>query len=165
MVALFSLLCILTYSLMSHLFYFHLFIHLFSFLTCCLRCDITAVLLYVEDLMWSVCENPKALAHCSPYSAIAIIAGGSDWPYQIHSLCEQLLTVLIIVTAPLSLLHRLVPWPWKKLNFSISHVKLNNRVCCIAIDRLLCNPGICIQWHCSGLPPILPINLSWYCSK
>lgn len=66
------------------------------------------MLLYVEDLMWSVCENPEALAHCNPYSAIAIIAGGSDWPYQIHSLCEQLLTVLIIVTAPLSLLYRLV---------------------------------------------------------
>lgn len=58
--------------------------------------------------MWSVCENLEALVHSNPYSAIAIIAGGSDWPYQIHSLCEQLLTVLIIVTAPLSLLYRLV---------------------------------------------------------
>lgn len=74
----------------------------------CLRCDITAVLLYVEHLMWSVCESPEALVHSSPYSAIALIAGGSDWPYQIHSLCEQLLTVLVIVTAPLSLLYRLV---------------------------------------------------------
>lgn len=58
--------------------------------------------------MWSVCESPEALVHSSPYSAIALIAGGSDWPYQIHSLCEQLLTVLVIVTAPLSLLYRLV---------------------------------------------------------
>lgn len=58
--------------------------------------------------MWSVCESPEALVHSNPYSAIAIIAGGSDWPYEIHSLCEQLLTVLVIVTAPLSLLYRLV---------------------------------------------------------
>ncbi|XP_037633574.1 uncharacterized protein KIAA0825 homolog isoform X2 [Sebastes umbrosus] len=72
-----------------------------------IRCDITAVLLYVEQLMWSVCESPEALVRSSPSSAIAIIAGGSDWLYQIHSLCEQLLTVLVIVTAPLSLLYRI----------------------------------------------------------
>uniref|UniRef100_A0A3B4Y314 KIAA0825 n=1 Tax=Seriola lalandi dorsalis TaxID=1841481 RepID=A0A3B4Y314_SERLL len=73
-----------------------------------IRCDITAVLLYVEQLMWSLCESPEALVRSSPSSVIAIIAGGSDWPYQIHSLCEQLLTVLVIVTAPLSLLYRFV---------------------------------------------------------
>ncbi|KAL7392198.1 hypothetical protein ABVT39_021043 [Epinephelus coioides] len=72
-----------------------------------IRCDITAVLLYVEQLMWSVCESPEALVRSNPSSAIAIIAGGSDWPYQIHSLCEQLLMVLVIVTAPLSLLYRI----------------------------------------------------------
>ncbi|XP_073322833.1 uncharacterized protein KIAA0825 homolog [Pagrus major] len=72
-----------------------------------IRCDITAVLLYVEQLMWSVCQSPEALVHSSPYSAILTIAGGSDWPYQIHSLCEQLLAVLVIVTAPLSLLYRI----------------------------------------------------------
>ncbi|XP_065821463.1 uncharacterized protein KIAA0825 homolog [Labrus bergylta] len=72
-----------------------------------IRCDITAVLLYVEQLMWSVCESPEALVHSNPFSAIAIIAGGADWPYIIHSLCEQLLTVLVIVTAPLSLLYRI----------------------------------------------------------
>ncbi|XP_040898479.1 uncharacterized protein KIAA0825 homolog [Toxotes jaculatrix] len=71
-----------------------------------IRCDITAMLLYVEHLMWSLCESPEALVRSSPSSAIAIIAGGSNWPYQIHSLCEQLLTVLVIVTAPLSFLHR-----------------------------------------------------------
>ncbi|XP_077417736.1 uncharacterized protein KIAA0825 homolog isoform X1 [Vanacampus margaritifer] len=71
-----------------------------------IRCDITAVLLFVEHLMWSVCESPEALLHRDPSSAITIIAGGSDWPYQIHSLCEQLLTVLIIGTAPLTLLYR-----------------------------------------------------------
>ncbi|KAK1893063.1 putative protein KIAA0825 [Dissostichus eleginoides] len=73
-----------------------------------IRCDITAVLLYVEQLMWSVCKSPEALWRSNPSSAIAIIAGGSDWPYQIHSLCEQLLTVLVIVTAPLSLLYRML---------------------------------------------------------
>ncbi|KAM9391487.1 uncharacterized protein KIAA0825 homolog [Pholidichthys leucotaenia] len=71
-----------------------------------IRCDITAVLLYVEHLMWSICETPEALVHCNPCSAITIIANGSDWPYQIHSLCEQLLTVLIIATAPITLVHR-----------------------------------------------------------
>ncbi|XP_042344132.1 uncharacterized protein KIAA0825 homolog isoform X2 [Plectropomus leopardus] len=72
-----------------------------------IRCDITAVLLYVEQLMGSVCGSPEALVHSNPSAAIAVIAGGSDWPYQIHSLCEQLLTVLVIVTAPLSLLYRI----------------------------------------------------------
>uniref|UniRef100_A0A3P8NX92 KIAA0825 n=1 Tax=Astatotilapia calliptera TaxID=8154 RepID=A0A3P8NX92_ASTCA len=72
-----------------------------------IRCDITAMLLYVEHLMWSLCEGPEALVCYNPSSVITIIAGGSDWPYQIHNLCDQLLTVLVIVTAPLSLLHRL----------------------------------------------------------
>uniref|UniRef100_UPI0037E8A58D uncharacterized protein KIAA0825 homolog n=1 Tax=Semicossyphus pulcher TaxID=241346 RepID=UPI0037E8A58D len=72
-----------------------------------IRCDITAVLLYVEQLMWSVCESPEAVVRADPSSAIAIIAGGAGWPYIIHSLCEQLLTVLVIVTAPLSLLYRI----------------------------------------------------------
>lgn len=78
------------------------------FLACCLRCDITAILLFVEHLMWSVCEHPDALVHSSRYSATATVAGGSVRPHQIHGLCEELLTVLIIVTAPLSLLHRFV---------------------------------------------------------
>lgn len=50
--------------------------------------------------MWSVCESPEEL--------VTIVPGGSDWPRHIHSLCEELLTVLIIVTAPLSLLYRFV---------------------------------------------------------
>ncbi|KAK9522617.1 hypothetical protein VZT92_019067 [Zoarces viviparus] len=72
-----------------------------------IRCDITALLLYAEQLMWSVCKSPEALVRSSPSTAIAIIAGGSDWLYQIHSLCDQLLTVLVIVTAPLSSLYRI----------------------------------------------------------
>ncbi|XP_078106613.1 uncharacterized protein KIAA0825 homolog isoform X1 [Sander vitreus] len=72
-----------------------------------IRCDVTAVLLYVEQLIWSVCESPEALLRSSPSSANAIIAGRPGWLYQIHSLCEQLLTVLVIVTAPLSLLYRI----------------------------------------------------------
>ncbi|XP_071783596.2 uncharacterized protein KIAA0825 homolog [Centroberyx gerrardi] len=70
-----------------------------------IRCDITAVLLYVEQLMWSVCDCPEALVRPDSSSAIAIVAGGSNWPYQIHSLCDQLLTVMVIVTAPLSFLY------------------------------------------------------------
>ncbi|XP_077456316.1 uncharacterized protein KIAA0825 homolog isoform X1 [Stigmatopora argus] len=72
-----------------------------------IRYDITAVLLFVEHLMWSVCDSPEALIRGDLSSRITIIAGGSDWPYQIHGLCEQLLTVLVIATAPLPLLHRI----------------------------------------------------------
>ncbi|KAL0192873.1 hypothetical protein M9458_011169, partial [Cirrhinus mrigala] len=49
------------------------------------RLDITAILLCVEHLM------PDA-AHGS-------------WMYAIHSLCNQLLTVLVILTSPLAELH------------------------------------------------------------
>ncbi|XP_068594737.1 uncharacterized protein KIAA0825 homolog [Brachionichthys hirsutus] len=68
-----------------------------------IRCDITALLLYVEHLMWSLCESPEALLHPNPHPADAI----TDWPSRIHSQCEQLVTVLVVVTAPLSLLHRI----------------------------------------------------------
>ncbi|XP_020561665.1 uncharacterized protein KIAA0825 homolog isoform X3 [Oryzias latipes] len=71
-----------------------------------IRCDIAAVLLYVEHLMWSLCESPEALVWRKPSSENSILAGGCDWPNQIHSLCDQLLTVLAIVTAPVSLLYR-----------------------------------------------------------
>lgn len=90
------------------IFCLHLYIHLCSLCLLCPRGDITLILLYVEQLMWSLCESPEALVHPNPSSAIAIMAGGSDWPYQIHSLCGQLLTVLVIATAPLSLLYRFV---------------------------------------------------------
>lgn len=79
------------------------------FFTCCLRCDITAILLFVEHLMWSVCESPEELLPSCPRSALTVPPGGSGWPRHIHSLCEELLTVLVIVTAPLSLLYRFVP--------------------------------------------------------
>ncbi|MEQ2298968.1 hypothetical protein AMECASPLE_010630, partial [Ameca splendens] len=71
-----------------------------------IRSDITAVLLYVEHLMWSVGESPEGMILINPSSEITIIGGGSDWPYRIHSLCDQLLTVLVIVTAPISFVHR-----------------------------------------------------------
>lgn len=58
--------------------------------------------------MWSVCETPEELVPSCPRSAITVVTQGPDWPRHIHSLCEQLLTVLIIVTAPLPLLYRFV---------------------------------------------------------
>ncbi|XP_056150158.1 uncharacterized protein KIAA0825 homolog [Lampris incognitus] len=70
-----------------------------------IRCDITAVLLYVEQLMWSVCDSAEALVHSSCSSSALIMAEGCDWSSQIHSLCDQLLTVMVIVTAPLPMLH------------------------------------------------------------
>lgn len=81
-----------------------LYIFFFPFL--CPRADITLILLYLENLMWSLCERPEDLVRTKPYAAIAKIAGASDWPYQIHSLCEHLLTVLVIATAPLPLLYK-----------------------------------------------------------
>nr|XP_023835025.1 uncharacterized protein KIAA0825 homolog [Salvelinus alpinus] len=63
------------------------------------RCDITVVLLCVEQLMWSVCERPEALAQSEPSVA------GCVWVASIHSLCDQLLTTLVIVTAPLPQLY------------------------------------------------------------
>ncbi|XP_058493319.1 uncharacterized protein KIAA0825 homolog isoform X1 [Solea solea] len=71
-----------------------------------IRVDITAILLYVEQLLWSLCDSPEALVRANPSVAFTIIAGGSEWPYYIHGLCEQLLTVLVVVTAPLPLLYR-----------------------------------------------------------
>uniref|UniRef100_A0A1A8JAT7 KIAA0825 n=2 Tax=Nothobranchius TaxID=28779 RepID=A0A1A8JAT7_NOTKU len=71
-----------------------------------IRSDITAILLYVEHLLWSVCESPESLVLIDPPSEITIKAGGSNWPSQIHSLCDQLLMILVVVTAPLSLVHR-----------------------------------------------------------
>ncbi|XP_030620556.1 uncharacterized protein KIAA0825 homolog [Chanos chanos] len=63
-----------------------------------IRCDITAVLLCVEQLMWSVCDSVSDLVRPDP-------ASGS-WVSCIHSLCGQLLSVLVIVTAPLTELCR-----------------------------------------------------------
>ncbi|RVE68322.1 hypothetical protein OJAV_G00090880 [Oryzias javanicus] len=71
-----------------------------------IRCDIAAVLLYVEHLMWSLCESPEALVWRNHSSENNRTASGCAWLSQIHSLSNQLLTILIIVTGPLSLLYR-----------------------------------------------------------
>ncbi|XP_033829174.1 uncharacterized protein KIAA0825 homolog isoform X1 [Periophthalmus magnuspinnatus] len=71
-----------------------------------IRCDITAVLLYVEELMWSVCETPDALAHITPSSETNAKMNSPKWPNAIHNSCNRLLTVLITVTSPLSSLYR-----------------------------------------------------------
>uniref|UniRef100_A0A3B4AIS6 KIAA0825 n=1 Tax=Periophthalmus magnuspinnatus TaxID=409849 RepID=A0A3B4AIS6_9GOBI len=73
-----------------------------------IRCDITAVLLYVEELMWSVCETPDALAHITPSSETNAKMNSPKWPNAIHNSCNRLLTVLITVTSPLSSLYRSV---------------------------------------------------------
>uniref|UniRef100_A0A8C6WXI5 KIAA0825 n=1 Tax=Neogobius melanostomus TaxID=47308 RepID=A0A8C6WXI5_9GOBI len=73
-----------------------------------IRCDITAVLLYAEELMWSVCESPEALVPFSSSSTSNPKTNSSKWPNCIHNLCNRLLTVLIVVTTPLSTLYRLV---------------------------------------------------------
>lgn len=72
-----------------------------------IRCDITAVLVYAEELMWSVCESPEALVHNSSSTSMTNIKDDcSKCTNIIHNLCNQLLTVLVIVTAPLTTLYR-----------------------------------------------------------
>lgn len=71
-----------------------------SFLSC-LRVDITAILLCVEQLMWSVCTSIEELITPELPSETS-----RTWLSIIHSLCNQLLNVLVILTAPLSELYR-----------------------------------------------------------
>ncbi|XP_053337654.1 uncharacterized protein KIAA0825 homolog isoform X1 [Clarias gariepinus] len=66
-----------------------------------IRMDITAILLCVEQLMWSVYDNLEDLVRPEPPSEPS-----STWVYIIHSLCNQLLDVLVILTAPLLELYR-----------------------------------------------------------
>ncbi|RXN21213.1 putative protein KIAA0825-like [Labeo rohita] len=62
------------------------------------RLDITAILLCVEHLVWSVCDSVEELLRPD--------AARGSWMYSIHSLCNQLLTILVILTSPLAELHR-----------------------------------------------------------
>ncbi|CAL8346834.1 unnamed protein product [Lota lota] len=70
-----------------------------------IRCDITAVLLYVEQLMPSVSESPEALVRPLTSPAAATGLQDVDWSARIHHLCDQLLTVMVIGTAPLPMLY------------------------------------------------------------
>ncbi|KAG9261881.1 hypothetical protein AMEX_G25492 [Astyanax mexicanus] len=62
-----------------------------------IRMDITAILLCVEELMWSVCGSVEELVR-------PCLSSGS-WVSCIHSLCNQFLNVCVILTAPLPLIH------------------------------------------------------------
>ncbi|XP_066511134.1 uncharacterized protein KIAA0825-like isoform X2 [Hoplias malabaricus] len=62
-----------------------------------IRVDITAILLCVEELMWSVCGSVEELVSSS-------LDSGS-WVSCIHSLCNQLLSVCVILTSPLPQLY------------------------------------------------------------
>jgi len=62
------------------------------------RVDITALLLCVEHLMWNMCEYVEELLRPD--------AAPGSWMWSIHSLCNQLLTILVILTSPLAELHR-----------------------------------------------------------
>ncbi|KAJ8380551.1 hypothetical protein SKAU_G00013290 [Synaphobranchus kaupii] len=63
-----------------------------------IRTDITAILLCVEQLMWSVCGSAEALVRPGSWD--------EPWTSSVHSLCSQLLGVLVIVTSPLSALYK-----------------------------------------------------------
>ncbi|KAI5613259.1 hypothetical protein C0J50_11619 [Silurus asotus] len=62
-----------------------------------IRVDITAILLCVEELLWSVYDSVDELVRAET---------SGSWVSIIHSLCNQLLNVLVILTAPLTDLHR-----------------------------------------------------------
>ncbi|XP_017546621.2 uncharacterized protein KIAA0825 homolog isoform X3 [Pygocentrus nattereri] len=62
-----------------------------------IRVDITAILLCVEELMWSLCGSVEELVR-------PCLASG-NWVSCIHSLCNQLLSVCAILTAPLPQLY------------------------------------------------------------
>ncbi|XP_060762922.1 uncharacterized protein KIAA0825 homolog [Neoarius graeffei] len=66
-----------------------------------IRLDITAILLCVEQLIWSVCHSVEELVGPELPSETS-----RTWVSIIHSLCNQLLNVLIILTAPLTELYR-----------------------------------------------------------
>ncbi|XP_026787076.3 uncharacterized protein KIAA0825 homolog isoform X1 [Pangasianodon hypophthalmus] len=66
-----------------------------------IRMDITAILLCVEQLMWSVYDSMEELVRPEMPSETS-----RTWVSIIHSLCNQLLNVLVIHTAPLTELYR-----------------------------------------------------------
>ncbi|XP_053509961.1 uncharacterized protein KIAA0825 homolog isoform X2 [Ictalurus furcatus] len=66
-----------------------------------IRLDITAILLCVEHLMWSVYNSTEELVRPELPSETS-----RTWVSVIHSLCNQLLNVLVILTAPLEELYR-----------------------------------------------------------
>ncbi|XP_028839500.1 uncharacterized protein KIAA0825 homolog isoform X2 [Denticeps clupeoides] len=72
-----------------------------------IRLDIVAILQCVLQLLWSVCESPEQLQlldgeDLSPSSSLEGLVSS------IHSLCTQLVSVLVVITAPLEDLCRLV---------------------------------------------------------
>ncbi|KAK3514600.1 hypothetical protein QTP70_021512, partial [Hemibagrus guttatus] len=66
-----------------------------------IRVDITTILLCVEQLLWSVYSSVEELVRPELPSETSM-----SWVSIIHSLCNQLLNVLVILTAPLSELCR-----------------------------------------------------------
>ncbi|XP_060740365.1 uncharacterized protein KIAA0825 homolog [Tachysurus vachellii] len=66
-----------------------------------IRMDITAILLCVEQLLWSVYSSVEELVRPELPSETS-----TSWVSIIHSLCNQLLNVLIILISPLPELYR-----------------------------------------------------------
>ncbi|XP_051786143.1 uncharacterized protein KIAA0825 homolog isoform X1 [Erpetoichthys calabaricus] len=61
------------------------------------RSDITAILLCIENHLWSICNSTEALLQSTEDQF--------SWIVSIHNHCNQLLAVLAIVTSPLQELH------------------------------------------------------------
>ncbi|XP_076145168.1 uncharacterized protein KIAA0825 homolog [Alosa pseudoharengus] len=66
------------------------------------RSDIAAILLCVQQLLWSVCEGlGELLASDAKASVLPRSSAAADWVQAVHGLCMQLLNVLVVVTTPL----------------------------------------------------------------
>ncbi|KAG5260987.1 hypothetical protein AALO_G00298720 [Alosa alosa] len=66
------------------------------------RSDIAAILLCVQQLLWSVCEGlGELLASDAKAFVLPRSSAAADWVQAVHGLCMQLLNVLVVVTTPL----------------------------------------------------------------
>ncbi|XP_043920398.1 uncharacterized protein KIAA0825 homolog [Protopterus annectens] len=75
-----------------------------------MRADITAILLYTESLLWSVCSSPHTLLQPNEDTGRCI--------FMIHSHCNSLLTALAIVTSPLTNLYQIFQNNLQEVNAS-----------------------------------------------
>lgn len=73
--------------------------------------DITAILLCVEELIWSVCNSVEEL--------IRPCQASGNWVSCIHRLCNQLFNVCVILTAPLPQLYRYWKY-WRATSTSVN---------------------------------------------
>ncbi|KPP78012.1 hypothetical protein Z043_102516, partial [Scleropages formosus] len=119
-----------------------------------IRVDITSILLCVEQMMWSLCDSPEALLQPDWTTC--------PWVSSIHSLCNQLLGVLVITMAPLPLLCRLLTadesTAHRLLKLTTSQPSCNHKLVlltimhddCALLRLLLSNSYFCVDVDSDG---------------